>query len=65
MDGAGDACILMLILLSQEGLSGMRNESHTQVTSCEPSPQMNKGANHWVSNGTSGLDRGREEAGEN
>jgi hypothetical protein len=33
VDGAGDACILMLILLSQEGLSGMRNESHTQVTS--------------------------------
>ena len=37
VDGPGDACILMLILLSQEGLSGMRNESHTQVTSCEPS----------------------------
>jgi hypothetical protein len=38
VDGPGDACNLMLILLSQEGLCGRRNESHTQVTSCEPSP---------------------------
>jgi hypothetical protein len=37
-DGPGAACILMLSLLSQNGLSGMRNESHIQVTSCEPSP---------------------------
>ena len=34
-----DACILMLILFSQEGLFGPRNESHTQVTSCETSPE--------------------------
>ena len=47
VDGPGAACIFMLILLSQEGLSGMRNESHTQVTSCEH-PLMNKGTNHCV-----------------
>jgi hypothetical protein len=32
------AYIFILILLSQEKLSGMRNESHTQVASCEPIP---------------------------
>jgi hypothetical protein len=37
VDGLGAVCILMLILLSQEKLSGSRNESLTQVTSCEPS----------------------------
>jgi hypothetical protein len=37
--GPGDAWISMLILLSQEGLSGLRNESGTQETSCEPSPE--------------------------
>ena len=36
--GEGPGAILRLILLSQDGLSGMRNESHTQVTSCEPPP---------------------------
>jgi hypothetical protein len=36
--GPGAVCVWMLILLSQEGLSVTRNESHTQVTSCEPSP---------------------------
>jgi hypothetical protein len=38
VDGSGAVYILMLIPLSQEELSGMRNASHTQVTSCEPSP---------------------------
>jgi hypothetical protein len=37
VDGPGAVCILMLIPFSQEGSSGPRNESHTQVTSCEPS----------------------------
>jgi hypothetical protein len=37
VDDPGAVCILMLILFSQERVSGMRNESHTQVTSCEPS----------------------------
>jgi hypothetical protein len=39
VDGTGSACILMLILLSQEGLSGRQNESLTKVTSYEPSPE--------------------------
>jgi hypothetical protein len=38
VDGPGVDCILLLVLLSQEGLSRMRNESHTQMTSFEPSP---------------------------
>jgi hypothetical protein len=54
----------MLILLSQEGLSGRQNESLTKVTSYEPSPEWIKGQiTGWVG-GTSRLDRGREEAGE-
>jgi hypothetical protein len=35
--GPGDARMLMLVPLSQERLSGTRNESLSQVTSCEPS----------------------------
>jgi hypothetical protein len=31
-------CILMLILLPREGRPGMRSESHTHVTSHDPSP---------------------------
>ena len=37
VDGPGVVCILMLIMLFQEGLSGPRTELCTQVTSCEPS----------------------------
>ena len=37
VDGPAAVCILMLILLSWEGL-WTRRESHTQVTSCEPIP---------------------------
>ena len=40
VDIPGVARILMLILLSQEGLQ-TRSESGTQVTSCEPSPHLN------------------------
>ena len=36
--GPGVVCILMLILLSQEGLSVQSVSGHTQVTSSEPSP---------------------------
>ena len=60
VDGPGVVCILMLIPLWGMGMSGMRKESHIQVTF----PQMNKGTNHWASRQTSGLDEGREEAGE-
>ena len=38
VDGLGAVCILKLILLPQEGLPRISRESHTQVTSCEPSP---------------------------
>jgi hypothetical protein len=38
VNGPGAVCILMLIPLSQEGMSGTRDESCTQVTSYEPSP---------------------------
>ena len=38
MGGPGAVCILMLILLVQEGFSGTRNESCTQGAFCEPSP---------------------------
>ena len=37
VDGPDAICILMLLPLSQEELSGKRNESCTYVTSCEPS----------------------------
>jgi hypothetical protein len=40
VDSAGAVCVLMLIPLSQEGLH-TRSESHTQVTSYEPSPHLN------------------------
>jgi hypothetical protein len=53
--GPGAACILMLILLSQKGLSGPRNESHTQVNSCE----WLKGPITGRVGRTSRLDRGK------
>ena len=37
VEGPGAVCILMLILLSQEELSGQRNEPLIPVISCEPS----------------------------
>ena len=60
LDGPGAVCILMLIPFSQEGLSGPSYESHTQVTSCESS-RVKEPITVRVG-GTSGLDRGREQA---
>ena len=37
VDGPGAVCVLMLILLSWEGMQ-TRSDSCTQVTSCEPIP---------------------------
>jgi hypothetical protein len=63
VDGPGDAYVLMLIPLSQGGLSGTRNESvlHTQMTSCEPSLERVDGSIIGRVGRTSGLDGGREE----
>jgi hypothetical protein len=43
VDGSGAACILVLIPLSQEDLSGPAEEWLTYP------PPMNKGPNHWAS----------------
>ena len=43
-------------------MSGPKNESCTQVTSCEPSPESIKGPITGKVGGTSELDGGREEA---
>jgi hypothetical protein len=37
VDGPGAVCVLMLILLSWEGMQ-TRSDSRSQVTSCEPIP---------------------------
>lgn len=63
VDGPGDVCILLLILLSPEGLSARRNESSTQVTSCDPST-MNKVTNHWENRRDFLVGQRREEGGE-
>lgn len=41
VDCPGSVCILMLITLPKGRLPGTRSESHTQVTSSQPSPYFN------------------------